>query len=96
MGPTSGDGGYDGYDADVAVVAADDDDDEYDAENLAWWAPRPPLPTTLAYLGPPPILGLDSNASMHDDEDEDDTFWAILGDFEFSLAVCNFFLSNAK
>ena len=64
MGPTSGDGGYDGYDADVAVVAADDDDDEYDAENLAWWAPRPPLPTTLAYLGPPPILGLDSNASM--------------------------------
>ena len=72
MGSTTDDDGDDdddAIDADVAVVAsaavaAGDDDEKDDGEMLAWWAPRPPLPTTLAYLGPPPILGLDSNASI--------------------------------
>ena len=35
-----------------------------DAEKLACWAPKASCPTTLAYLGPPQLLGLDSNASM--------------------------------
>ena len=40
----------------------DDNDDDDDVENLS--LRRWPRPITLAYLGPPRLLGLDCNASM--------------------------------
>ena len=64
-----------------------------------WWDAGlvGPKASSAHHLG---LLGASSNSGPRfqrfndaDDDDEDDTFWPILGNFEFSLAVCKYFLA---